>query len=252
MVTFPESLAGVFTAGWLRSYIINDLIILITHPSGCFHILKQYLLRNGCRKLKVRTVPASYRCRFSHCSELFSKWWTEPASLWLDSQTPKERSLAKKAISFLWQENCTDHFTHHCALHHCSRGGQRSMSYSRTSSPLITDQKAVSLRKVKTRQRLISQMERQRLPMKQQSASTTPQSWQCPWMAVSHLCEVTHTWNLFSMTKCFQEIKPKCTINLLLMTRFINSIPVHIVLQRTQQMLHWQRSVTLWGPRENI
>lgn len=40
---------------------------------------------------------------------------------------------------------------------------------------LITDQKAVSLRKVKTLQSLISQMERQRLPMKQQqSASTTP------------------------------------------------------------------------------
>lgn len=40
---------------------------------------------------------------------------------------------------------------------------------------LITDQKAVSLQKVKTLQSLISQMERQRLPMKQQqSASTTP------------------------------------------------------------------------------
>lgn len=173
MVTFPESWAGVLTTVWLRSDVINDLIKLISHPSGCFH--KQYLLRNGCRKLQVRTVPASHRCGFSHCSELFSSRWTEPASLWLDSQISKERSLAKKTRSFLWQETCTDHFTNHCALRHCSRGGQRSMSYSRTSSPLITDQKAVSLRKVKTQQRLISQMERQRLPMKQQqSASTTP------------------------------------------------------------------------------
>lgn len=46
------------------------------------------------------------------------------------------------------------------------------MSNSRTFSPLITDQKAVSLRKVKTRQRLIMQMERQRLPMKQQQSAS--------------------------------------------------------------------------------
>lgn len=55
------------------------------------------------------------------------------------------------------------------------------------------------------------------------------------------ICVKWLTWNLFSMTKCFQEVKPKCTINLLLMTRFINSITVHIILQRTRQMLHRRR-----------
>lgn len=50
----------------LRSYIMNDLIILTSYPSGCFDILKPYLLINGCGKVAVRTVPASHSCRFSH------------------------------------------------------------------------------------------------------------------------------------------------------------------------------------------
>lgn len=60
--------------------------------------------------------PLSHTDADSHTAELFSSRWAEPASLWLDTPIPQERSVAEKKQTFLQQKSSTYHYTPHCSL----------------------------------------------------------------------------------------------------------------------------------------